>query len=792
MRSGEPEHSPSAGITEDQVGIRVGTAALERNWITPEQLKEALARQAKEAAQAGRKPPPLGEVLVRTGALSKELLEVLLREEVEEKTRVKPAPSTRAASSKPAASPLAGFARYRLVREIGRSATGPVYEAVDTSLGRKVALKMLSGEGDSEEEERLLREAKVCARLPRHPHVAGVYESGIHEGRRYIVSEFVEGLRMDEWWKEKSPSLEDRVRVLRDISLGIHHAHQHEIIHRDLKPHHLMVDEHGICRVVSFSLAKLRRVEASPSLTQTGFVVGTPGYMSPEQAEGRKVDPRSDVYSLGVILYEILAGRLPFVGETAVEVLLQVVRGGVPPPSSVFRGAVDRTLEAICLRAMARKPAERPASAHAFAGELNAWLIRRESGGRLSPKVVAVGAGMLLAAAAILGVGLQRKADSDRVATGVRRLLEDGATALREGRLDDADASYSAVLQIVSDHADARAGRDQVNLRRSEKAKATTPPPKKPGEIVYEPGKERGLRRVVDPDGPGREDVRDGVPVVLTVPNRDGNLRLYFDVDDAWAAVVESAELEVESFAIQNGAWLEGEFDSTDKGAPYQGTFRSMPPLRPGLPGTWNRSRVILTNPRFGNRQSGGSDFRFTARHLAIRRVTLRPVEDSAVESIASSRFPEAKRVSEKWDRGLRGTYFDDPAFRTAVLRRADPEVSFSWNDRNGPAGLKDRFSVRWTGFIVIPRDGDYLIETLSDGGVRVQIGGVRCINEWVSHAKALSLVRVHLKAGAHDLQIEYFDEEDDSVIEVGVYEAREGKRWRLAPESFRHDPAGN
>jgi serine/threonine protein kinase/ribosomal protein S27E len=297
---------------------------------------------------------------------------------------------------------LAPFGKYTLVREIGRGGMGFVYEAVDTQLDRRVALKMLytSPNADPKEaaldEERFLREAKLCASLPKHPGIVSVYESGIIDGRRYLAMEFIDGRSMSAWRRMGSVTLRAQVALLRDVAQAVHHAHEHGVIHRDLKPQNVLVDARNRPNVTDFGLAKSVGQDVALSLTASGMVVGTPSYMSPEQAQGlATIDRRSDVYSLGVMLYEILTGRLPFTGHSPVDILMKVLRDplvppstaaktrraaspGRPPPDRVPSGLVhaviDPGIEAVCLKALARNPDQRYPSAQAFAEDLSAWL----------------------------------------------------------------------------------------------------------------------------------------------------------------------------------------------------------------------------------------------------------------------------------------------------------------------------------------------------------------------------------------------------------------------------------
>ena len=281
------------------------------------------------------------------------------------------------------------FGKYTLVRELGRGAMGVVYEAVDVELRRKVALKMMRATGgnnaqeEAQDEERFLREARLGANLPRHPNIVATYEAGVIDGRRYLASELIIGQSMSAWRKTGSVNLRQQVQLLRDVALALHHAHENGILHRDMKPENVLVDVRNRPFVTDFGLAKTMGTNVSVSLTAAGMVVGTPSFMSPEQAQGlRDIDRRTDVYSLGVMLFEILAGRPPFTGNTAIEVMMKTVKDPVPTPSSVL-GAVDHpgidsAVENICLKALAKKPEERYGTAKLFAEDLTKWLRGEE------------------------------------------------------------------------------------------------------------------------------------------------------------------------------------------------------------------------------------------------------------------------------------------------------------------------------------------------------------------------------------------------------------------------------
>jgi serine/threonine-protein kinase len=220
----------------------------------------------------------------------------------------------------------------------------------------------------------------ILAKLPRHPGVIGVLDAGIANGLPYIVTEFVDGQPLSEWMRLRRSDVRGMVRILRDVSLAIHHAHENGILHRNLKPSNVLVELSGRAFVTDFGSAK----KMGPSHGQStylfrGGAVGTPSYMSPEQAaELKSIDRRTDVYSLGAILYEILTGRPPFAGGSTVADLLSVIRGAVVPPSEASREwaawSGDKSIEALCMSALGKTPEARPATAQALADALSAWL----------------------------------------------------------------------------------------------------------------------------------------------------------------------------------------------------------------------------------------------------------------------------------------------------------------------------------------------------------------------------------------------------------------------------------
>ena len=267
--------------------------------------------------------------------------------------------------------------RYRVVRRIGSGGMADVYCAEDSHLGRQVALKVLHRRfaQDHEFVERFRREAKAAAGLS-HPNVVGVFDRGEHEGTYYIAMELLDGQTLKDIVGSEAPLPQERV-----IDLGLQilqaagFAHSHGVIHRDFKPHNVIVDQQGHAKVTDFGIARAGASE----MTETGSIMGTAQYLSPEQAQGHAVTATSDIYSIGVMLYEMLAGRLPFEGDSAVAVALKHL-SEPPAPISQWRPDVHPALEAVVMAALAKDPAHRWQSAEDLAAGLEAARTQLEAG----------------------------------------------------------------------------------------------------------------------------------------------------------------------------------------------------------------------------------------------------------------------------------------------------------------------------------------------------------------------------------------------------------------------------
>ena len=257
--------------------------------------------------------------------------------------------------------------RYRLVRRIAVGGMGSVWEAEDTVLHRRVAVKLLSDSlsADRRFADRFRREAQAAARLSHH-NIAGVFDYGEDDGHQFIVMELVQGRPLSDRLADAGridPS--EAVGITVAIASALEAAHEAGIVHRDVKPGNVMLTRSGEVKVLDFGIA----AAAGAPLTATGARMGTATYLSPEQATGEPPSPASDVYSLGVVLYEMLAGRPPFTGDTPVGVAAQHVQRQ-PPPLGELAADVPPHVVAACEQALAKDPAARPPSAAAFAALL--------------------------------------------------------------------------------------------------------------------------------------------------------------------------------------------------------------------------------------------------------------------------------------------------------------------------------------------------------------------------------------------------------------------------------------
>jgi serine/threonine protein kinase len=314
--------------------------------------------------------------------------------------------------------------RYVITGRIGRGGMGMVYEGLDEALDRKVALKTLTSEGlfDEDSRRRFEVEARAAARL-QHPNIVIVYELGEDRGVKFIAMELLPGLDLEQLLQSgEEMLLAEKLDVAIQVCRGLAYAHERHVFHRDIKPANIRLLDDGTVKIMDFGIAKLEGTQ----LTRTGMMVGTVHYMSPEQVKGLKLDGRTDVFSMGVILYQLLSGRRPFRGENPTQVLYQIVSEPPAPLDLSALGGVGSRLEAVVAKALAKDRGERYQGADELAVDLQKELdeVRRASSAEPDPKSV------------------------EALATARRKV--------RSGRVDDAVAQLRTIVSTNPDLLDAR------------------------------------------------------------------------------------------------------------------------------------------------------------------------------------------------------------------------------------------------------------------------------------------------------------------------------------------------
>ena len=334
--------------------------------------------------------------------------------------------------------------KYAVTGRIGRGGMGMVYRGYDEVLEREVAVKTLTLEGslDDESRRRFAIEAKAAARL-QHPNIITVYELGEDRGLPYIAMELLPGTDLEALMRSGEPlMLQEKLDLVIQVCRGLAYAHDHKVVHRDIKPSNIRVLEDGTVKIMDFGIAKL----GGTGVTKAGMMVGTVHYMSPEQIRGQTLDGRSDLFSVGVILYELLAGRRPFVGEGVTAVLYKIVHEEPPELDVGELGAEAAGLQDTMRRTLAKDREQRPATAAVLADELS--------------RILATHLGSL---------GAETSAETRETVALSRHLL-------REGRVEE---SVRSLREVTEDNPHSLEVRRALRAatREMQRRQVTVPPP---------------------------------------------------------------------------------------------------------------------------------------------------------------------------------------------------------------------------------------------------------------------------------------------------------------------------
>ena len=279
------------------------------------------------------------------------------------------------------------ISHYRILEKLGAGGMGEVYLAEDTTLGRKVALKLLGKEFTTNRDRLSRFEQEACAASAlNHPNILTIHEVGVADGHNFIATEFVDGLTLRKRVGGARLELSDVLEIGMQVASALEEAHAAGIVHRDIKPENIMVRRNGYVKILDFGLAKLTEIPAGTDTeaptralvhTDAGTVMGTSHYMSPEQARGKKIDAHTDIWSLGVVLYELVAGRVPFEGETATDVLAAITKTE-PPPLARYAQKVPAEFEWIVMKALRKDVGERYQTAKELYSDLKKLRQRLE------------------------------------------------------------------------------------------------------------------------------------------------------------------------------------------------------------------------------------------------------------------------------------------------------------------------------------------------------------------------------------------------------------------------------
>ncbi len=806
--------------TDPESQILLAKSLLERGLLTPDQLREAIT---SGGGRPGAKV--LAEILVSKGYIPRQKIAEVLAELAartpagSSAARPQPPAPPQAAAPSPPSTRVQKLDKYTLVRELGRGGMGVVYEAVDNQLGRKVALKLMLSPAEADprqasvEEERFVREAKLAAQL-KHPNIVTVYDAGVIGGRRFLAMELVEGKPFSTWRKQGNVHIREQVAALREVALAVHYAHEQGVLHRDLKPRNILVDGNNRPFVTDFGLAKTLGKGSNASLTASGMVVGTPTYMSPEQCQGSgRVDWRSDIWSLGVMLYEIISGRPPFEGDSPMDIMTKVVHEPVPPPSKVAVGAaslaLDGVIEGICMKALEKDPKQRYPTARAFADDLKRW-VDGQSAPAAAPKTRkiprrAVALGAAAASLAIAAVAaylivyrIYSRALSERI-----RLLEEKLQEAERARKEAEDRTN--VQAHPADHSppapDARTWQQAVDLlpmvnpstdahwgtwsmRYGHLTSDRTPHARI--EIPYEMPEEYDVRMTFT-----RQAGSDCVSLILPAE------RSHF----AWEMGAEGNRLLTlapPGAREEGGTTAAAAVPCIENNRPYTTIVRVR---RDGVQAFLDDKLVASMS---GDPSGLGIDPRWKLRHGRTMGIGSHesPADIQRLEVLqitgGGRRMPPPPPAvlkpqldeSESLKPGLVGEYYYGTYFGSLAQRRIDTSIAFNWEEGFAwPDGPPNAFSVRWSGYLKASKGGRATFTLSAEGAARLLIGGTQVMAAEASRRGVPLSADCLLEPGFHELVLEFFECGYRAGVNLAWSEEEGRKPARLGPDCLFHDP---
>ncbi|HET9580611.1 MAG TPA: serine/threonine-protein kinase, partial [Usitatibacter sp.] len=370
---------------------------------------------------------------------------------------------------------ISTLGRYKVISEIGQGAMGTVYKAVDPIIDRTVAIKTinlnLSRQELEEYEARFQQEIKAAGRL-NHPNIVTIYDVGKTESVAYMAMEFLEGSELKDMIASGNlPPPDQVVDIIAQVADGLWFAHQQDIVHRDVKPSNIMVMRGGIAKITDFGIARLPN---SAVKTMTGLILGSPRYMSPEQVIGKTIDARSDIFSLGVVLYEALTGIAPFDGDNVNAIMYATVNTTPPPPSSHNR-AIPAMLDLIVAKAMAKLLEDRYQSIKELADDLRE--VRRQMDATRPAAVLKASTAPVMARATVPTMAAERHVDTATIPMGDTTRKEDEVKPIPLAKTFD---SFDATLRLAAMTDQTEDFRDYISATqkmRAYRGKVETPAP---------------------------------------------------------------------------------------------------------------------------------------------------------------------------------------------------------------------------------------------------------------------------------------------------------------------------